>query len=356
MEELVHPDSVTSLPSAPLLARLPVRTPRISLPLPPPPSHPLPPLAPLTLPTRSPPRQPSASSQPRSPQWLPSHESATKTKGSKRCRERAATSADTSPVYPSLFPALPSSTPRCRPLTDSAASLSALVSVLSSVRQGFHAFLSDEDAARILRVNCRLTSAALHEYRFTQHLFCAESGSQLQRMVGLYERYHMRILLLHFSFLFNDPLMDTAGRSLLPSSLIALALGHVPVFMVSSSIFAGVVSTYTQQSSSRRQEVGRQQQLSHTLPRDRRLYTALHGEFKQPLVQQALPEGLKFLALSANSKQKLEVGMIPRSVVFLLVDAGSIHLLSEELMASLPHVKLLKRRGDVGIVGGADVI
>jgi hypothetical protein len=224
------------------------------------------------------------------------------------------------------------------------------------VRQGFHAFLSDEDAARVLRVNRCLTSAALHDFRFTRHLFCADSAQQLRRMTALYKRYSLHILLMHFSFLFNDSLVDIDGRSLLPASLIALALGHVPVFMVASSMFAGVVRTYTQQSGSRRHEVGRHQQLSVTLPRDRQLYSHVHGEYSQPLVKGALPEGLRFLQFGQRYQWRLEVGVIPLSVVFLQVEEGHTPLLSKELMASLPHVKLLRRRGDVGIVGGADVI
>ena len=105
------------------------------------------------------------------------------------------------------------------------AAFNTLLDTLTPVRFALQAFLSDGDAVRAMRVNRSLTAAVLVGFRLIRHVFTIRSVEQLQRETALYASYGFLITLMDTSFRFNDCLMGTDGRSLLPPSLIALMLG-----------------------------------------------------------------------------------------------------------------------------------
>ena len=241
------------------------------------------------------------------------------------------------------------------PCPDPAVALQRLLLALSPVRLAFHSFLTDGDAAQVMRVSRSFTCTALSRFRFLQHVFYAETAQQLRRIVDFYGQYGMGIGLLHFNYLFNEPLIDGEGRPLLPSSLIAVAMGHIPIFTMKSSIFSGVVHSYTQQM--RRRCSGRergdgdgaeQKQRSSPSPppslphRLVSTYPPVHGEFNQPLLAGGVPAGVRFLQLGRRFCQPLLSGSLPCSLLFLQLDESFTHALMAE-----PHVAVYWRHSDV---------
>ena len=107
----------------------------------------------------------------------------------------------------------------------SSASTTSLLDALAPIRALFQLFLTDEEAGRLMRVGRSFVSAVLLGFRIRGHVFCAESPDHLRRL-AVYERYGLLISCMQLAALFRDPLVDESGRSLLPSSLIALALGY----------------------------------------------------------------------------------------------------------------------------------
>jgi hypothetical protein len=105
--------------------------------------------------------------------------------------------------------------------------LSPVIAALTPVRSGFHDFLDEEDGGRLMRVSSAFTATVLTGFVFRERVFRAESASHLRRLKSLYEGNGLHISSMDLDESFNEPLMDSTGESLLPSSLIALALGCV---------------------------------------------------------------------------------------------------------------------------------
>ena len=97
---------------------------------------------------------------------------------------------------------------------------------LQPVRSVLHPFLTDKDAARLLRAGRTTVLALLPGFTFTQHVFVGKSQQQMLRMRALYEAYDMRptrmCLLEELQSLSFE---ESSGRSPFPSSLRSLSLG-----------------------------------------------------------------------------------------------------------------------------------
>jgi hypothetical protein len=104
-----------------------------------------------------------------------------------------------------------------------------LISSLHPVRLLLHAFLTDDDGARLLRVSRTTALSLLAGFTFQQHVFLGDSQLQLQRMTALYEAYDVRPTRMCLSFAASPLTFDhSTGRSPLPSSLQSLVLGPLP--------------------------------------------------------------------------------------------------------------------------------
>ena len=108
---------------------------------------------------------------------------------------------------------------------------------LAPVRFAFFDFITEDDAARMVRVSPAFTSAVLGGYAFTEQVFTIRGRGQLRRLVTLYKRYGLSITRMQTTAKFNASLVDVKGRSLLPSSLIALALGYTRTSVMWDSMF-----------------------------------------------------------------------------------------------------------------------
>ena len=107
-----------------------------------------------------------------------------------------------------------------------------LLDALIPLRQMLQAFLTDGDAARVWRVGRSAAISLLYGFTFTRHLFRFVGDGRrctaLRERVALLERYGLRMTRIQLEGdLGICSLLDGAtGRSLLPSSLLALSCGH----------------------------------------------------------------------------------------------------------------------------------
>lgn len=104
--------------------------------------------------------------------------------------------------------------------------LPPFLSALTPVRLLFHSFLTDEDAARLLRVSRTTATSLLASYTFHQHVFEPISVDEMRRLKALYEAYDMRPTRMcqHRDFAEKSRLV-AGGESPFPSSLTSLMLG-----------------------------------------------------------------------------------------------------------------------------------
>ena len=234
---------------------------------------------------------------------------------------------------------------------------------LTPVRQCLHPFLSDEDAARLMRASRSITETLLSGYAFVDHAFTFYSRAlaDVKCCIDLYARYHMRIVRMCLPRGWNRPLVDdSTGQSLLPLSLVCLAIGfdcgeenvarsaaYAP--LDGSADKRHVAGTVTDSS-------GRQDRGSEREGDDRefwRLFRSMEwgshiwhysdclGAFNKPIPPGALPHGLRFLQLSGEFNQPLQVGSIPDTVEVLQFGVSFDQLLEEgQLPASLEYLLL----------------
>ena len=104
-----------------------------------------------------------------------------------------------------------------------------LLICLQPIRTVLHRFLSDDDAAYLLRVSRTTALALLPGFTFLQHVFVGQSQQQMLRMRALYEAYDMRPTWMCLSEEVRSlSLEEGSGRSPFPSSLTSLLLGPLP--------------------------------------------------------------------------------------------------------------------------------
>ena len=190
---------------------------------------------------------------------------------------------------------------------------------LVPVRLHFRRFLSESDVARLMGLSAAFTSAVLSGYVFVQHIFVAQCPPQLTRLVTIYKRYGLLITRMVLSHSFNASLVDSDGRSLLPSSLIALMLGYETAehFEIGSPFFA--MADWKAGASKKANSALQRRRASRLIKvPSGHAFPAIWGTFNTPLVPGCLPAGLRFLQLSSNFNQPLQSeGVFPRSLFFI---------------------------------------
>ena len=100
-----------------------------------------------------------------------------------------------------------------------------LLAVLSPVRRLFQPFLTDDDAARLLRVGRTAALSLLPGFTFRSHVFLPETEGQLWRLKALYGAYDLRVTRLCLPAGFE--VRHFTDRSPFPSSLTALLFAPV---------------------------------------------------------------------------------------------------------------------------------
>ena len=209
---------------------------------------------------------------------------------------------------------------------------------LGAVRSVFQSFLSDCEAGLLLSVSRCSSACLLSGYTFCQHVFRPESAERLRAMTALYERLR------------DEP----SGRSLLPSSLLALALGWVAEKEeASTSMFAHLACLAASGELREEEAVAASKHGGHTLLRRvqpgqswcLRPYSAADGGLSrhQPIAAGAIPEGVRFLQLSWQSEQALLPGSIPSTVTFVQCCGGLQQPLAGPLPDGLTHLILGER-------------
>ena len=212
---------------------------------------------------------------------------------------------------------------------------------LGPVRHIFQSFLSDAEAALLMRVG-HTAMSLLSGYSFCQHVFRPGSPSGLSSMKALYERWDMRITRMCFLRGWYGPLTDAvSGKSLLPSSLLALALGWVPEKEEATSMFAHLATlTATGDLWEEETNAGTSNNGSTLLQRVQphsswriKPYSHAYGCHSLPIPLGAIPHGVRFLQLSYHFDHPLLPGSIPSTVRFL--QCG--HSFSQPLDGLLPE-------------------
>ena len=231
-----------------------------------------------------------------------------------------------------------------------------LLPCLHPVRLCLHPFLTDEDAARLMRASSSTTLAVLPHYSLTHEVFQFSSARAMKQTLSLYDRYELRVTKLRLGIRFTAPLLDDAtGRSRLPASLVSLWIGRE--WQVDSSnpqwrAQAGADSEeeeekeeegtgdLDEQSSAEdaeRLEAERRIELVEAW--DVRKFNVTHGAFSQPLTPGALPHGLRYLQLNNRYDQPFQQGSLPSTLEVLQLGRRFSHQLQPgHLPASLTHL------------------
>ena len=206
--------------------------------------------------------------------------------------------------------------------------LCRLVGVLAPVRLVIQPFLAEEDVARAMRVHRQMTSAVLAGFSFTQHVFTVSSVAQLRQLKAVYEASGLLITRMQTSTEFNSPLVEEDGRSLLPPSLLSLALGveeaaevvqcggvvHAPILLGLDVHQLHELSSGGLDDTTRRSEVdGLLQSFQWPMPR-------IGGRFDADIPVGCLPNRLQTLRLPAAFTRSLLPGSIPPSVIYVQFD------------------------------------
>ena len=221
-------------------------------------------------------------------------------------------------------------------MTDEQAATAALARIHTSlvpVRLLFLGFLEDGDAARLMRVSGTFTSAVLAGYAFLKHVFVVKTRLQLRRLVSIYKRYRLLITRMALSASFNSSLVNSRGKSLLPSSLIALMLGYQPAMFLDDSRFFALADSRagaSQKASRRRQREEVEERMDRGTDCN---FPSVGGAFNSPLVPGSLPKGLRFLQLGNEFDQPLPRHVFPCSLFFIQFG----HAFDQETVFDLPE-------------------
>ena len=246
-----------------------------------------------------------------------------------------------------------------------------LLLTLHPVRQWLHPFLSATAVARLRRGSRSTTALLLAEYK-PDHDFTyrGQSLADVKRTIAVYGRYHMHIRRLSLPAGWNEPLVDSQRRPVLPQSLLVLSVGELNPGALSNSITArpsivhvaldgtdgerdsGELQTEAEDGGERafyrrmRPLTGHMSRGAWTNMYDAESnlwdvlrYGDCKGAFNQPIPPGALPRGLRFLQFNNTFNQPLQAGSIPDTVeVLQFGEAFNQPLRAGHLPASLTHL------------------
>ena len=225
---------------------------------------------------------------------------------------------------------------------------------LIPVRTLLHSLLSDDDAARLLRVSRTVATLLLRSYTFTQHVFEPMNMEEIRRLRALYETYDMRPTRMCVHAQMEVTLEAGNGRSPFPSSVTSLLTGPVPW-----SALATKGSIHPQCIFGSEAAKADSIQCLWTNP----LSESVDAHYQQLLMQKwappvfgfvetralancslppgSLPPGLRRLHLSLSSDTPLQAGFIPSTVEVLSWFSNSLSASTlRHLPSSLVHLVL----------------
>ena len=230
-------------------------------------------------------------------------------------------------------------------------SLPALV----PVRSLLHLLLTDEDAARLLRVGRTVAASLVSGYTFTQHVFEPVDVEAIWRLKALYEAYGMRPTRMCLpSEVKGLSLEAGAGRSPFPSSLTSLLLGLLDrdedggvasngIFGPHSVLTDSIQCLWTHPRSESLDEQCRDLLMEEwSAPVASYVqYVKSKGQAKYSLPPGLLPHGLRRLQLDYTLTSPLQAGSIPSTVEVLQL-SGNIKtpLSAMHWPSSLVHLVL----------------
>jgi hypothetical protein len=225
-----------------------------------------------------------------------------------------------------------------------------LVVCLQPIRSLLHPFLTDDDAARLLRVSRTTAFALLPGFVFFQHVFEGESQAQMLRMKALYEAYDVWPTLMCLSRSLTEvSLEEGSGRSPFPSTLTSLLLGPRGDVLEEESGELDVVHLY----AAAHEEIhcywtGPESEDVGGIMMDEsepvRRFVSLEGQFSCPFPPGLLPHGLRRLHFARGFYSPLLPGSIPSTVETLQVQCWDYPLLKKGetlLPSSLVHLAII---------------
>ena len=205
---------------------------------------------------------------------------------------------------------------------------------LFPVRFCLHALLTEEDAARLLRVGRSVAVALLSCFTF-HHPFRPASVEAMLCTLALYERYELRVARMCLPFFMRELELGSGGRSPLPSTLTSLVLGCVEqpreslgrwtgdsMFDSPSPCSPPVLSHCSVSADDSAEDID----LQMTAPPWRvfayRAAVGDQGASKEPLPAGLVPHGVRQLQLGVNLNRPLAKGLLPPSLAFLQVGSS----------------------------------
>ena len=195
---------------------------------------------------------------------------------------------------------LPSKRRRAAPPTST-----SVLHLLLPVRHALHRFLTDEDAARLLRLTSSLGMSLIHGYTISSHVFI---WPQSKIRTALYVTSGARISRVCLQSAFNQPLVDEAtGQSLLPSSVENLTLA-CDLWMRPFALSPVIRQLEEEKEVSSDDHIKAQRWLRSPVG---------YSAFNQPLTPSSIPPGVRYLQLNDGYNQPLQRGVIPASVTAL---------------------------------------
>ena len=226
------------------------------------------------------------------------------------------------------------------------------LSVLSPVRSVLHLLLTDDDAARLLRVSRATATHLLAGYIFTRTVFQPHSVKAMWRLKALYETYDMKPTRMTLPEDVEELMLEEgSGRSPFPSSLTWLRLippaprdsQAVPSTIIipkAPTVTAGdTIDCLWTHPSVESEDERYGELLMESEMKPVRTYRPVHGHFIYPLPPGLLPHGLRRLLFPTQLKSTLQVGSIPSTIEVLQLSYS--YTLSEGLLpSSLVHLVL----------------
>ena len=227
-----------------------------------------------------------------------------------------------------------------------------LLNALPSVLPLFHAFLTDADAARLLRASNAAALALLSGYTFATHVFQPASVASLRRLRDLALTYGLRVTQLALPRRVEELTFDPTPPhpSPIPSSVLALSLGPPLISPVQVEPHWAAVSAaardwqdlepwrlpYPQPSArSDGKESSADEKWKAALqqrwqdgdefwPFDPLLpaFIEYQGGLQQPLPPGLLPDGLRVLRSAHGYNQPLQAGNLPARLTLLHFASG----------------------------------
>jgi hypothetical protein len=216
-----------------------------------------------------------------------------------------------------------------------------LVSVLTPVRSLLQPFLSDADAAQLMRVSPSFSAALLTGFTFHRQFQPTEpTPAALGRLTALYDRYRMRVTRLMLPAEYNSTLLDkSTGQSLLPSSLVDLQVGWVqgPDVGDDSVHRCDLIKEddAAKQSIEQRVELYRRRMMATSFVD----LESTVSRMDEPIPPGALPPTLERLQLGSLYDHPLHAGVLPSSLTHLVLGiCFNQPLLVGQLPLSLTHL------------------